>query len=304
VASSGVVLVAAADEAFSGPAALALISAARSTSLPVVCVLLADEISESTSRRVHAAFARAGIAVDILGLPNNILESLPTGGRISRATYGRLLLSRVAGDAERVLWLDADTLTVASIDQLLSMDLEGAPVGAVQDRGIPFVSSPFGVRAWRRRGIPPGVGYFNAGVMLIDVEQWSAQRVEERAIELLRGSPADWSVDQWALNAVLAGRWLPLEERWNARALARTALGRGRWLVYRDGVQRRPAAILHYAGYLKPWDPRHPPSPDRRTYLRAWKRWLPNFPLTVSSLNLSWYARRARRVIRSADGSS
>jgi lipopolysaccharide biosynthesis glycosyltransferase len=304
VTAADVALVTAADEAFAAPASLALISAARSTTLPVRPVLLADGVAGSTSARLRAAFARAGVVGDIVQVQGDALDALPRHGRISRATYARLFVSTIVADAKRVLWLDADTLTVEPIDELVSAELEGQAVGAVRDVGVPFVSSPLGV-PWRRLGIPPGVGSFNAGVMLIDVEQWSAQRVGERAVELLRESPELSLMDQAALNEVLAGRWLPLDERWNARAHVKPALGRGGWLLSRGGLRPlRPAAILHWVGHLKPWDPRHPPSPDRRTYLQAWRRWLPDFPLDVSTLHLSWYARRARRVIRSADGSS
>jgi lipopolysaccharide biosynthesis glycosyltransferase len=297
VSRAGVLLVTAADERYAGPAALALISAARSTALPVRCALLADGISTVTAGRIDAAFARAGIGLDVLDLAGAGLDSVPVVEPWGRTAFARLFLSRVVGSLpDRVLWLDADTLTVASIDELLPASLEGCAVGAVQDVAIPFVSSPSGVPGWRRLGLPPSAGYFNSGVMLIDVEQWCAHRIEERTLELVRDFPEEAVFpDQSPLNAVFAGRWFPLESRWNARPRNTYSAGLGGWVLSRGGFRRSaPASVLHWAGHPKPWDPRHPPSPDRKRYLRAWREWLPDFSLSVSVPNAMWYARRVR----------
>ena len=151
----------------------------------------------------------------------------------------------------RVLWLDADTLTVEPIDELLAADLAGTAGRRGAGGRDSFVSSLFGVPGVRF-DIPPGVGYFNAGVLLIDVAEWAAQRVETRALGLLRDAPTEITLaDQGALNVTLAGSWLPLDSRWNARAHVKPALGRGGWLASKGGVrQLRPASILHWAGYL------------------------------------------------------
>src|SRR5205085_2677747 len=112
--------------------------------------------------------------------------------------------------------------------ELVETDLGPAALGAVSGliHGIPFVSSTLGVLGWRRLGIPPGAGFFSSGVMLIDVERWKEQRIEERAIKLLQESPEEAAItfDQSALNAVVAGNWMPLERRWST-------LPRNRWTV-------------------------------------------------------------------------
>lgn len=297
MSSNETLLVAAADDAYAGPASLALISAARSTALPVRCAILTDDFSESTEERVRAVFARADVALELADLPRDAFEGLPAHQPLHRATYGRLYLSRI-GTTRRMLWLDADTVTVDSIDELLSVQLEGCVAGCVQDVAVPFVSSPLGVRGWRRLEFPPSLGYFNAGVMLIDVEQWTAQRIGERALDVARGFPEEAVLaDQGPLNAVLAQRWLPLDARWNTRTRLGYALGAGAWVVSRGGVRRRAsAAILHFGGPLKPWDRRYPPSPDLTAYARAWQRWLPHFPVQVSARNPGWYAHRLRRL--------
>jgi lipopolysaccharide biosynthesis glycosyltransferase len=300
VSRADVLLVTAADERYAGPAALALISAARSTALPVRCALLLDEVSKATARRIDAAFARACVALDVFDLSPASLGSLPGVDPRNRTAFAPLFLSRVVGALpERVLWIDADTLTVAPIDDLLSLGLDGCAVAAVQDAAVPFASSPSGVHGWRRLGVLPSAGYFNSGLMLIDTKLWIEQHIEERALELVRASPEETAFhDQSPLNAVVAGDWTPLAPHWNARPRNKYTIGLGGWIVSRGGLRRPPpACVVHWAGHPKPWDPRHPPSPDRTRYLRAWSEWLTEFPLTVSALHAQWYVGRARRLL-------
>ena len=292
------------DDRFAGPASLALISAALSTGTRSRCVILADEISAVTSSRIAAAFARAGVAVDVIDLAGSLFDSLPFQQPWGRTPFVKFFLGRLFGGmASRLLWLDADTLTVGPIDELLSMNLEGCAVGAAQDLIFPFVSSRYDATDWNRidwsrLGIPPGVGYFNSGVLLIDVQRWLRERIEERALQLLRESPElGVFAEQTALNAALAGRWLPLDARWNARRRPKLALGLRRWVLWRGGLSRsEPVSILHFAGHPKPWNANHPPSPDRRRYIAAWERLVPDFPLDVTARHFSWYAARARRL--------
>ena len=281
MSSRETLLVAAADEAYAGPASLALLSAAEFTTRPISCVILADSITPVTTERVAAAFAHAGVPLQLVELEAESFAALPAHERISRTAYGRLYLSLIETTAERILWLDGDTLTVASIDELLSVDLNGAAVAATQDVVVPFVSSPYGVTAWRRLGLLPATGFLQSGVMLIDIARWREQQIEARTLDFARNAHDESTLaEQGPLNAILAGNWMPLEPRWNARARMDRSIAIGRWIVSRWGIQRRQnTVILHFFGARKPWHRDHPPSPDRRTYRRAWRRLLPDFPL-------------------------
>lgn len=301
VMADQVLLVSAADDAYAAPASLALITAARSTTLRARCVILADALSAPTSERVRSVFARAGVPIDLHDLPQDAFAALPGHARLHRSTYARLYLSRV-GFEGRMLWLDADTVTVDSIDELLTVDLLGCIAGCVQDLAVPFVSSPLGITAWQQLGLPPSLAYFNAGVMSIDASLWSTNRIGERALDFARDHPDEAVLaDQGPLNAILAQRWLPLDTRWNVRTQLGYAHQLLDWTVSRRGIRRaQRAAILHFGGGVKPWQPNFPPSPDRTRYLQAWSRWLPDFPPPVSGRNLGWYADRLRGHARTA----
>src|SRR5690606_37585685 len=99
-------------------------------------------------------------------------------------TYARLFLTElVPAEWRRVIYLDADTITCTNLAALAELDLDGHLIAAVQDDGVPYVSSPHGVREWRELGLPATMRFFNAGVLVVDLEQWRARDIGRRALE-------------------------------------------------------------------------------------------------------------------------
>jgi lipopolysaccharide biosynthesis glycosyltransferase len=166
---------------------------------------------------------------------------LPLWGRMTIATYDKLEVPALLPEGlSKVLWLDADVMALASVADLWDRELGGNLALAVPDALVPRVGSPFGVAAHRELGLDPMTPYFNAGVMLMNLEGWRREDVARRALEYLRGRAAQvffW--DQEALNAVLAGCCGMLEPRWN-------------WSPSLGRAESSPA-LVHFTGNLKPW---------------------------------------------------
>ena len=99
--------------------------------------------------------------------------ALPAWGRMTSTTYHRLLLPRLLPEeVTRAIWLDCDLLVTTDLVRLWETDLGGFHLLAVRDSVVPQVSSPYGIRRWRELGLPRSAPYFNAGVMLVDVNRW------------------------------------------------------------------------------------------------------------------------------------
>jgi len=160
---------------------------------------------------------------------------------------------------ERVLYLDCDIIVEEDLSPLLRTELNGQIVGAVPER---VVSCPYsGLSRWKELGLPADAPYFNSGVMLIDMERWREEQVGRRVLEYLHeyGPLLNIKGNQGGFNAVLAGRWKPLPQKWNVQT----------WYLddelYRrfghagvptreelDEIRAAPA-IIHYTHALKPW---------------------------------------------------
>ena len=194
-----------------------------------------ERIEQGWPARVKATWIETG---------ESAFAGLPLWGRMPVSTYYKLALPELLPrTVSRALWLDCDVIVLDDVASLWDTDLEGRPLAAVQDAIVPLLSSRCGVQNHRQLGLDPRSRYFNAGVMLVDVDQWRRDNVAGRAMDYLKHyheSVTFW--DQEGLNVALAGNWLMLEERWNYNAS----------VPARKTTEELPS-ILHFAGGLKPW---------------------------------------------------
>jgi lipopolysaccharide biosynthesis glycosyltransferase len=124
------------------------------------------------------------------------------------AAYYRLFFPALVGqDVGKLLYLDTDTIVVDDLAPLFCCDLEGYPVGAVEDNLV---------KTAPQLGILEEGNYFNSGMMLMNIPVWKEQRVSEQVFEYISKYPERINyVDQCGLNAVLINRWKKLDWRFN-----------------------------------------------------------------------------------------
>ncbi len=171
-------------------------------------------------------------------------------GHINRATLFRLGLEKYApADCKRILYLDSDLTALRDIRPLWETDLEGRPIAAVVDA---YLDPAAFARTW---GLSGEDGYFNAGVLLIDLERVRKEKLFTRALELIAGRSADMPYsDQDALNIVFWTRWTRLAPVWNIQRHMIIPEGEHALPTDRQLGQARPG-IVHFMGAEKPWLP-------------------------------------------------
>lgn len=213
-------------------------------------------LSERSREAIRRTVEDLPMEVRFVRLDPSGLEGLPAWRGSPFLTYARLLVPGMLYDeAERVVWLDADTYVRSELSPLWCVELDGRPVGACRDFAVPSFSSALGVYDYTTVGDGLDHPYFNAGVLVCDVEAWRREEVTERTLDFLRGARhRPVLVDQEALNVVLVTDWRVLDPRWNVTG---GLLGRG---FYRpaaflaDGpLDWRDARVVHFSGRLKPW---------------------------------------------------
>jgi lipopolysaccharide biosynthesis glycosyltransferase len=145
----------------------------------------------------------------------------------------------------RVLIADSDVLVLRNVCELHDIDLGSAPLGACVDPFIPVVSARDGLPDPDAAGLARDAPYFNAGVMVVDLQRYRDRKVSERALDYLdRNFQRLRQYDQDALNASLKGHWTRVDERWNTHPRTRYALGK---------TPAQDPWIVHFSGRLKPW---------------------------------------------------
>jgi len=241
-------IVLASDEAYAMPLATTLrsiVETKRSNSSLVFHVLY-DGISEDTRRKVLDSLPKGSASIRWVEVDLEPFKGFSTIARISKMTYARFLIPYIFPDTvSRVLYLDADILVLDDLTPLWETNLEDAILGAVLDgldsqikNGQPGLENAAKVQS-----------YFNAGVLLINLDQWRKEGISTKAIEYLTLHPDSRFSDQDALNVVCDGRWKKLDPRWNFVDFYEK-------VNISDLTAEQRPGIVHFAAWEKPWDAR------------------------------------------------
>jgi lipopolysaccharide biosynthesis glycosyltransferase len=171
-------------------------------------------------------------------------------GHFNRTTLFRLGLESLApADCRRVLYLDSDLIVLADICKLWATDLGCNSIAAVQDAYVDPIAF---ANRWQ---LSPPSKYFNAGVLLIDLEKVRAGRMFSAAIEFLVRNERDLRFnDQDALNWAFWNQWCFLDIMWNVQRFMTSVEMRSQGIGLRQSDSKGPQ-LVHFIGMEKPWMP-------------------------------------------------
>lgn len=168
-------------------------------------------------------------------------------GHITLASYFRLFLTDILpSEIERVLYLDADIVVLGDISPLWNTPLNGALIGAV-----PNLFSDNNARL----GLPLDHEYFNAGVLIIDLEAWRSANLLPKFISYVEENHEILELhDQDTLNALLHDKIHYLDYNWNfqARTVFTDVAPLKLTLASFERMRKNPD-IVHFTTRRKPW---------------------------------------------------
>lgn len=195
--------------------------------------------------RLHANSMRL-FKSEIHVVDNEVFESLPSIGWLPKASCLRLIIASLLNPGlSRIIYLDSDIMVTADLCELYRIDLRGLPIAAVQDEGMrPCYCDCNGLNAGH---------YFNAGVLVIDMKQWSEPAQKALALFAKQGVRYP-CLDQDVLNIVFKDNWLELDARWNLTEQKHPFASRWFELIWPNGRKKEslPPAVYHMTP-LKPW---------------------------------------------------
>jgi lipopolysaccharide biosynthesis glycosyltransferase len=263
------------DTNFVRHCAVTLVSLFENNRAERFCVhIVTDHLSPSDRDTLSTLAARYDNEVCFYTPPADLLADFSIKAfskRISMATYYRCMFSVILpADVSKVLYLDCDIIVMAHISEFWDTDITEHSAACVQDIGYDE-SERYDVLQY-----DPAYSYFNAGVLLINLDYWRAHRIDQRCIDYFHAYPERIRFnDQDLLNAVLhtSKPFVPL--KWNMQD------GYSRYGMdtkaadpeaYRTALLH--PAILHYTN-KKPWnyDSMHPLRGEYFKYLdmTPWK---------------------------------
>ena len=205
-------------------------------------------------------------------------QDLPALNRIThlnQSTYYRLIMSEILpGNLSKVLYLDGDVIVRHSLLPLWNIDLQDYAIAASTD----FYSGV--IDFYNRLRYPPQFGYFNAGVLLINLNYWRSNDVINTFFRFMKEHGDDiFFHDQDVLNAVFYNNKLSFPIKYNLMTLFLSKKSQFDYWKFEKQLSEAIAdpVIIHYSGE-KPWDYCRFALPFENTFFKyqsftKWKNW-------------------------------
>ena len=167
---------------------------------------------------------------------NEVSHNLKVRDYYSKATYYRLFIQDLFPQYNKALYLDCDIVVLGDISKLFNHDLNNNLVGAIPDSAvqvtpefIEYVNKGLGIKEDH---------YFNAGVLLMNLEEFRNYDLEKKFMKLLKTYTFEIAQDQDYLNVLTKDRVLYIDDSWNVMPL---------------GNNVKPLNLIHYNLSFKPW---------------------------------------------------
>lgn len=129
---------------------------------PITVHLIFDNVDRDTLLKGIGCLVDLFPSFNVLRADPELVADFPFDGHATVATYFRLLLpSLLPASVKRVIFIDSDAIVMDRLSELWHLPLDGKALAAVPDHWI----------SCRDHGYVHGK-YFNAGIMLIDLEVW------------------------------------------------------------------------------------------------------------------------------------
>ncbi|MDO4930824.1 MAG: glycosyltransferase family 8 protein [Bacteroidales bacterium] len=215
--------------------------------------ILNEDLAADDKRVLADLAARYGAACCFYAIAPEKLKGLSISkfqNRISMATYYRCFLSDLLPSSlDRVLYLDCDLLVEQPLDALWATNLEDKAAAVVEDIGYDDL------RRYETLCYPPEKSYFNAGVMLVNLDYWRKHNVPKLCMDLYREHPERIVYnDQDLLNYVMQDSKRMVDLKWNVQdGFYRTSIKKRPGWEEKYGPSLRQPGILHYTN-RKPWE--------------------------------------------------
>lgn len=173
------------------------------------------------------------------------IDQLPLNtSRFSIEIYYRVIAQFLLPQTvERIMWLDADIVLCGNISEFYYQEFEGSLLAVCPDVNC---NDKDIIRIKENLGLSKEHIYFNSGVLLLNIEELRKTTTLHDIVQSAQ-SVAQYLVypDQDLLNYFYTGRVKYCNQnRYNCQAMAVTSLTQN---------QIKDIAILHYAGFHKPW---------------------------------------------------
>lgn len=190
---------------------------------------------------------------NIGNLKINDFPALNGSTHIKKAAYYRLFLTDILPpELEKVLYLDGDIIIEKNLENLWNTNIEEYAAGGVIEQEID------NIEFYNRLQYSHEFGYFNSGVLLINLSYWRQHKLSQLFSEfIVKYHERIKYHDQDVMNYVLKGQilYLPLKYNVQSAFFFKKDLIKIDLLKYGQEIDeaKKDPYIIHFSTRYKPW---------------------------------------------------
>ena len=204
--------------------------------------ILYTNISEENQRKIQK-FEQENVSIEFVDLNyyiEKIKDKLYTRDYYSKTTYFRLFIPNLYPQYTKALYLDSDIVVLEDVADLYNTNMENYLVAAAPDDVIQTIKV-FQEYAEKVVGVANYRNYFNAGVLLMNLDELRKFNFQEKFLYSLDKIKFSVAQDQDYLNRLCKGRVKIVDPNWNRMPIAREKENQG------------DIKLIHYNLAYKPW---------------------------------------------------
>ncbi len=204
--------------------------------------ILYTSIDEDNKRKINK-YQSQNVNIEFVDLNyyiEKVKDKLYTRDYYSKTTYFRLFIANLYPQYDKAIYLDSDIVVLGDISELYNKDIGDNLVAAAPDDVIQ-TTKVFQEYAEKVVGVSDYRNYFNAGILLMNLDEFRKFNFQEKFLYLLETVKFTVAQDQDYLNRLCKGKVKIIDKGWDRMPIAT------------DNMPIEDIKIIHYNLGQKPW---------------------------------------------------
>ena len=204
--------------------------------------ILYTNISEENKKKINK-YKRENVNIEFVDLNyyiEKLKDKLYTRDYYTNTTYFRLFIANLYPQYNKAIYLDSDIVVLGDISELYNQDIGDNLIAAAPDDVIQTIKV-FQEYAEKVVGVADYRNYFNAGILLMNLDEFRKYNFQNKFLYLLETIKFTVAQDQDYLNRLCKGKVKIIDKAWDTMPVGTGTL------------EEKDLKIVHYNLADKPW---------------------------------------------------
>ena len=204
--------------------------------------ILYTNISEENKKKINK-YKRENVNIEFVDLNyyiEKLKDKLYTRDYYTNTTYFRLFIANLYPQYNKAIYLDSDIVVLGDISELYNQDIGDNLIAAAPDDVIQTIKV-FQEYAEKVVGVADYRNYFNAGILLMNLDEFRKYNFQNKFLYLLETIKFTVAQDQDYLNRLCKGKVKIIDKAWDTMPVGTGTL------------EEKDLKIIHYNLADKPW---------------------------------------------------